>query len=431
MSSTWQAPFAPGPVVATVQLPGSKSMTNRALVLAALAEEPTLLSGALIARDADLMVTALRALGAAVERDGTSLTITPGPLHGGVEVDCGLAGTVMRFLPPVSTLAAGDVRFDGDPRARERPMAPLLTALRSLGAEVVGDSLPVTVHGRGSLRGGDVTVDASASSQFVSGLLLAAARFDRGIVLRHRGAPVPSLPHIEMTVAMVRERGITVTAATDDPADCRWEVSPAPIRGGHVAIEPDLSNAGPFLAAALVTGGEVTVPEWPSHTTQAGDRLRDIFTVMGAAVTVDSGGLTLRAPGRIDPVDLDMSGEGELLPTVAAVAAFATGPTRLRGLAHVRGHETDRLAALATELQRLGAGVAEESDALVITPRTMHAAVVECYDDHRMATFGAIVGLRVPGVALSDVATTAKTMPGFAQRWLDVVHGGANDRGQE
>lgn len=423
MSTTWPAPLAPGPVVATVGLPGSKSMTNRALVLAALADEPTVISGALIARDADLMIGALRSLGVTVERDGTRVEVTPGPLRGGVRIDCGLAGTVMRFLPPVAALADGRVEFDGDARARERPLAPLVAALRALGADVFGDALPLTVHGRGAVPGGAVTIDSSASSQFVSGLLLAAPRFQHGLALRHRGAAMPSLPHVEMTVAMLRERGVRVTSEVADTRDCRWQVSPGRLRGGSMVIEPDLSNAGPFLVAALVTAGEVTIPGWPAQTTQAGDRLRGILTAMGADLTLTAHGLTVRGPDRIAPVDLDMSGEGELLPTVAAAAAFATGPSRLRGLAHVRGHETDRLAALARELQRLGAEVTETPDGLVITPRPLRAAVVECYDDHRMATFGAIVGLQVPGVALSDVATTAKTMPGFAELWRSAVLG--------
>lgn len=422
---SWPAPTAvPAHVHGTVVIPGSKSLTNRSLVLAALAAQPTVIRGTLMARDTRLMIGGLQSMGVGVTVEDSTVTVMPQPLTGSVRVDCGLAGTVMRFLPPVAALARGDVAFDGDPRARQRPMAPLLAALRQLGVPVAGAELPIIISGRGAVSGRAATIDAATSSQFVSGLLLAGARFDDGLDLRHRGGPLPSLPHVRMTTDLLADRGVRVTADTEDATDCRWQVAPGPIAGGDVTIEPDLSNAGPFLAAAMVTGGQVRIPHWPADTTQAGDELRAIFAAMGGTAELTAAGLTLRGPDSIRALSADLSAVGELLPTVAAVAAFADGPSRLTGLAHVRGHETDRLHALATELGRLGAQVTELPDGLVITPGPMSGAVVQCYDDHRMATFAAIVGLRVPGVALSDVGTTAKTMPDFPQLWTELVRPG-------
>lgn len=427
MVEPWRAPLAAGPVHGTVRVPGSKSMTNRSLVLAALAGEPTLIRGALLARDTRLMIAGLEALGATVTLGpdpASELGVRPGPVTGGAALDCGLAGTVMRFLPAVAALADAPVAFDGDAHARLRPLAPLAGALRSLGAEVTGDALPLTV--RGPVTGTAVALDSSASSQFVSGLLLVAPALPAGLELRHRGAPLPSLPHVAMTVAMLQARGARVTADTSDPTDCRWQVAPGPLRGGEVTIEPDLSNAGPFLAAAMVTGGSVTIPDWPAvtTTTQAGDRLRAIFTQMGAKVELTPAGLTLHgpaAPAGVRGLAADLGDCGELVPTVAAVAALADSPSALTGIAHLRGHETDRIAALTTELRRLGAQVEELPDGLRITPGRLSGGTVECYADHRMATFGAIVGLRVPGVELSDVGATSKTLPDFPQLWQALV----------
>lgn len=421
MTAPWHAPVAPGPVRGKVAVPGSKSITNRALVLAALAEAPTTITGALRARDTELMTAALRRLGSQITVDEAAgrLLVEPGPLRGNVRIDCGLAGTVMRFLPPLAALADGEVGFDGDPHARRRPLGALARALRDLGANVRGDSLPLTVQG--PITGRAATLDASASSQFVSGLLLAAPAFPAGLDLRHRGPSLPSLPHVQMTVAMLRERGAILSADTADVTDCRWLVAPGPLTGGDVTIEPDLSNAGPFLAAAMVTGGEVTIPGWPSHTTQAGDQLREVFTRMGASVSLGPAGLTLTGPENVHGILADLGAAGELVPTIAAVAALAESPSRLTGIAHLRGHETDRIAALATELRRLGADASELPDGLMITPAPMSGTTVECYADHRMATFAAIIGLRVPGVTLSDVAATSKTLPDFPQLWHSLV----------
>ncbi|MFC7879200.1 3-phosphoshikimate 1-carboxyvinyltransferase [Isoptericola sp. NPDC057391] len=417
----WAAPVATGPLDATVEVPGSKSLTNRLLVLAALADGPGTLRGALRSRDADLMIGALRALGARIDEgdDPSTLRVTPGPLRGDVDVDTGLAGTVMRFLPPVAALADGPVRFDGDPEARVRPMLPVLAALGSLGVRVtspVGGTpthLPFTVHGTGRVAGGAVDVDASASSQFVSALLLAGARFERGLTLRHIGTTLPSLPHIAMTVATLRDVGVEV----DDSRDGIWQVAPGPVAARDVRVEPDLSNAAPFLAAALVGGGTVRVPGWPTETTQPGALLPDLFTRLGAEARQDGDVLTVTGTGEVHGADLDLHAAGELAPTFAVLAALADSPSRLRGIAHLRGHETDRLAALATEITRLGGRAEETRDGLVITPRPLHGGLFRTYADHRMATSAAVLGLRVPGVRVENVGTTAKTLPGFDGMW--------------
>ncbi|MDX3105145.1 3-phosphoshikimate 1-carboxyvinyltransferase [Nonomuraea angiospora] len=420
----WPAPTAASPVTATVPLPGSKSVTNRALVLAALADGPGVVRRALRSRDADLMASALRALGATLEPAGESAAgvdwhVTPGPIRGGASIDAGLAGTVMRFVPPVAALADGPVSFDGDPHARKRPMGPILDALRSLGARIDNDALPFTISG--PLAGGEVTLDASGSSQFVSGLMLTAARFEKGITIRHVGPPVPSQPHIEMTVEMLRAAGVTV----DDSESDVWRVEPGPIAARDMTVEPDLSNAAPFLAAALVTGGTVTIPTWPERTTQPGDALRGLLTAMGATVTRSPDGADLvvtgRPTGEVTGIDADLHEVGELTPTIAALAALATTPSRIRGIAHLRGHETDRLAALATEINRLGGDVEETADGLVIRPRPLHGGTFHSYDDHRMATAGAVIGLRVPGVEVENIATTAKTLPEFVRMWTDML----------
>lgn len=420
MTQSWPAPTATAPARATVDVPGSKSITNRALLLAALADEPSTVLHPLRSRDTLLMADALRALGASVA-DGPdgSWQVTPSPLRGPAEVDCGLAGTVMRFVPPAAALADGEVRFDGDPRARERPMDTVLGALRGLGADVDGDTLPFTVRGTGALPGGAITIDASASSQFVSGLLLSGARYDKGVTVHHDGRPVPSLPHIEMTVTMLRAAGVGV----EDAEPNVWRVAPGSVGGREWAVEPDLSNATPFLAAAAVTGGAVTVPGWPSVTTQAGDAIRAILGEMGCSVTLDTGGLTVRGADRLSGVDIDLHDVGELTPTVAAVAVFADGPSRLRGIAHLRGHETDRLAALEAEITGLGGAAEQTDDGLVIRPVALHGGTWHAYADHRMATAGAVIGLRVPGVEVDDIATTAKTLPDFAGMWDRMVAG--------
>ncbi|MDQ2707009.1 MAG: 3-phosphoshikimate 1-carboxyvinyltransferase [Actinomycetota bacterium] len=423
-SVRWSAPRPGRPVHGRVEIPGSKSQTSRALLLAALSGGSASVTGAPASRDATLMVDALRALGVSVRVDGTRITVDGrAGLTGAGTVDCGLAGTVMRFLPPVATLADGSVGFDGDPRARERPMGPVLDALRTLGAVIEGDALPFTVHGDGGLSGGEVILDASASSQFVSGLLLSGARYDKGVLIRHRsvtGKPLPSEPHIAMTVDMLRAAHVHV----DDAEPNSWRVWPGPVAARDWVIEPDLSNAAVFLAAAVATGGQVTVVGWPARTNQPGVAVLGVLAQFGATVTPGPEGMTVSGPAELDGVDVDLHEVGELAPTVAALAALATGPSRLRGIAHLRGHETDRLAALAAELTALGAGATETADGLAISPAALRAVPGRpwrAYADHRMATAGALLGLVVPDLGVDDITCTAKTMPDFARDWTALV----------
>ena len=425
-----------GPVTATVELPGSKSLTNRYLVLAALASGTSRLRRPLRSRDTMLMAAALRSLGASVtdlpgsDRDCDDWLIAPASLSGATSVHCGLAGTVMRFLPPVAALANGPVAFDGDAHARNRPMAPVIDALRTLGARINDDgrgTLPFTVQGSGRMPGGPVTLDASASSQFISALLLAGPRFEQGVTVRHDGKPIPSEPHIQMTVEVLRDCGVVV----DDSEANTWRVEPSQIRPLDVEVEPDLSNAAAFLAAAVVTGGTVRVPGWPQHTTQAGDAIRNIFDAMGADVLLERSGLTVTGNGQISGLDVDLHDAGELSPVVVAVAALAASPSRIRGIAHLRGHETDRLAALSAEINALGGSVQETEDGLLIKPKPLRGGLFQTYDDHRMAMAAAVIGLRVPGVVIENVETTAKTLPEFAARWTRMVDGSDGHDGHD
>jgi 3-phosphoshikimate 1-carboxyvinyltransferase len=420
-AAPWTAPTADGPVSATVRLPGSKSLTNRALVLAALSASPTRISAPLRARDTLLMAAALASLGVGVREDGQDWLIEPVKLRGG-PVDCGLAGTVMRFVPPLAALATGSSDFDGDPAARLRPMSTLIEGLRQAGV-VISDQgrgkLPFTVHGTGSLTGGRVEIDAAESSQFVSALLLAGARFDKGLELVHTGASLPSLPHIEMTVVALREAGVEIDTSTPN----RWLVSPGRIDVPDQLIEPDLSNAAPFLAAALVTGGSVTVPLWPASTTQPGALLAELLRSMGADVVLGEAGLRVTGTGTIAPLVADLHEASELTPVLAALAALAGGESVISGVAHIRGHETDRLAALASELTGLGGDVAETEDGLVIRPARLHGGPWRSYADHRMAQAGAVLGLAVAGVEIDDIATTSKTLADFPGMWQQLLSG--------
>ena len=421
----WPAPLAPQPVTAHVRLPGSKSITNRALVLAALARSPSVIRRPLLARDTTLMIDGLRSLGTTIAERDFAVFVEPGELRGPARIDVGNAGTVMRFLLPVAALASGDIAFDGDPRSHERPLGPVIDALTALGVAIDHGgrrSLPLVVHGRGAVPADGaasavVEIDASASSQFVSALLLAAPRFTGLLVVRHVGSAVPSQPHIDMTVEMVRDVGVAVDASGAN----EWRVEPASFDGFDMTVEPDLSNAAPFLAAAMVTAGTVTVEGWPARTTQAGDRLRALFTDMGARCEWTPDGLTLHAPNAIAPIDVDLHDTGELAPVLAAVCARAIGPSTLRGIAHLRLHETDRLAALARELSALGALVTELPDGLRIEPAPLHGARFHTYDDHRLATAAAVLGLVVPGVTVQHIETTTKTLPDFVTRWRTML----------
>ena len=422
----WPAPVASGPVDATITVPGSKSASNRALILAALAEGPSTLTGLLDARDTRLMAEGLRALGVEIDVIATSDTgnvdvaVQPHFLRGPASIDVGLAGTVMRFLPPVAALGHGEISFDGDEHARRRPMATVVESLKELGVEVRDRNrglLPFMVVGRGEVRGGEVTVDASKSSQFISGLLLSAPRFAAGLTVHHVGDPIPSMPHIDMTIAMLQEHGVHVFRAGPNV----WHVDPHGIAPVDRVIEPDLSNAAPFLAAAMVAGGSVTVREWPQSTTQPGDALRDLLHRMGAQVSLGPDGLTATGDCTLHGIDVDLREVGELAPCLAALAALADSPSTFTGIAHLRGHETDRLAALVTEITRLGGRAHELPDGIAIEPAPLHGSHVETYGDHRMATFGAIIGLRVPGITIENIETTAKTLPNFAELWTSLV----------
>jgi 3-phosphoshikimate 1-carboxyvinyltransferase len=428
----WKAPLASQPVIGELQIPGSKSLTNRELILAALARGTSYIRRPLHSRDSRLMVEALRNLGVTIievhgdSAFGPDWVITPSELVGSTTIDCGLAGTVMRFMPPVASIALGPTTFDGDEGARRRPMATTISSLRALGVDVADEgrgSLPFTVHGTGIVTGGALTIDASSSSQFVSGLLLSAARFERGLDLTHSGERLPSLPHIEMTIEVLRARGVEV----ESPEVGRWVVKPGSINAIDVQIEPDLSNAAPFLAAAVVTGGSVTISGWPAETTQVGNDLLEILPLFGAEVSRQGDKVTVS--GKRDTADnpvvhgitLDLTTGGELAPAIVAIAALASTPSTITGIGHIRHHETDRLAALANEINELGGKITELEDGLQIEPAQLHGGVWLSYEDHRMATSGAIIGLVVPGVEVENIGTTSKTLPEFPELWKSLV----------
>ncbi|WP_100482072.1 3-phosphoshikimate 1-carboxyvinyltransferase [Mycobacteroides abscessus] len=422
-SGLWQAPTIDGSICATITMPGSKSQTNRALVLAALAAREggtSTVSGALRSRDTDLMIRALRSLGFDIIGDGTDLTVSPGAGDDDAStVDCGLAGTVLRFLPPVAALRHAPTVFDGDEQARARPIAPLLDALRSTGVGIDGQHLPFTVTGTGQVQGGEVGVDASGSSQFVSGLLLSGAAFSAGLTAMNTADVLPSGPHVVMTVTMLREAGIAV----DDSVPGRWRIDPQPIPAHQWVIEPDLSNALAFIAPALATGGTVRITGWPRQSTQPARQIEDVVRQFAQTVSLTDTHLEVTGQSGYDGVDLDLSEVGELTPTVAALSALAESGavSTLRGIAHLRGHETDRLKALAHEINALGGRCEETQDGLRIVATDLRGGVWGSYADHRMATAGALVGLKVPGVSVDDIATTSKTLPDFPGMWADMI----------
>ena len=417
------------PVDINVVIPGSKSVTNRALILAAQAKSPSTLRRPLVSRDSELMVAGLKALGIGIVEttalvDGNEelqWIVTPAPMRGGVRVDVGNAGTVMRFLPPLAALATGEVIFDGDPRSYERPLGPVIKALEELGVSIDHEdrySLPLKLNGTGKIDGGEITIDASESSQFLSALLLVAPSFTKGITVNHKGGLLPSMPHIEMTVDMLRQFGATVEV---DSVAQTWSVKPGALHGLDLVIEPDLSNAAPFLSIAMVCGGRVAIADWPIKTTQPGDQLRTIFADMGAQFSFGDNGLTIIGTGKIHGIDVDLHDVGELTPSIAALAALADSPSHLRGIGHLRKHETDRLAALTREINALGGKVTEEETALHITPAPLHAGVFHTYDDHRLATAGAVLGLVVEGIEVENIATTRKTLPDFPGLWSSLL----------
>jgi len=413
---TWLAPVGTRPIDAEVRVPGSKSATARALVLSGLADGPGSIQGGLRARDTDLMIAGLRALGAGIDdHDPTRWEIHPlSTFPDQARIDCGLAGTVMRFLPPVAALGFGHIEFAGDPAASARPMEPLAQALTQLGVQVEGIHLPLSVTG--PVRGREAAIDSSGSSQFISALLLAGPRFPHGVRITHRGGPLPSLPHIEMTIAALGARGVEV-----GQDGSTWEVAPHRIDPLDEVIEPDLTTAAVFLASALVTGGRVTIPGWPPTTTQPGVRILEILAEMGGRVDHGDSSVTVSGTGQISGVDIDLHDTSELVPVVAGLAALADGDTVIRGVGHIRGHETDRLAALSAQITALGGDCRAILDGLVIHPCDMTGGVFQTYADHRMAHAGALIGLRVGGVLLSDVECTSKTMPDFPSTWKTMV----------
>ena len=430
--SNWSAPFRSGltaaskPISAIVTIPGSKSATNRALILAALATTPSRIRKPLSSRDTDLMVEGLQSLGCKIEQiktdQGFDYQVIPGKLTGPTQIDVGNAGTVMRFLPPIAALATGLIHFDGDERSHQRPIGPVLSALEQLGVSVEHNNkykLPITINGAGKIKGGTVEIDASASSQFVSALLLVAPATQEGITIKNIGSSLPSAPHIEMTIQMLEKFGATVQRTTSS-----WSVKPCQLIGQDLVIEPDLSNAAPFMAAAMICGGSVQVSDWPLSTTQPGDQLRSIFTKMGAKVELNASGLTITGSGKIDGIDIDLGDVGELTPSIAAVASLATTPSALRGISHLRLHETDRLSALANEINNLGGSVIEGPGDLIIKPGKMNASqIFRSYEDHRMATAGAIIGLAVEGVIVENIETTRKTLSDFPGMWQGMLDG--------
>jgi 3-phosphoshikimate 1-carboxyvinyltransferase len=418
----WPAPTSQGPLAATISLAGSKSVTNRALVLAALAQAPSTLYKPLYSRDSELMIGALRALGLGVDQQPESISISPRPMKGPASIDVGNAGTVMRFLPPLAALAEGEISFDGDPRSHERPLKPVIQALEELGIAVDHGgryALPLIIHGTGEIAGGEISIDASQSSQFLSSLLLVAPRMKNGLTIHHVGKSLPSMPHIDMTIAMLKERGVKV----ERPRENTWRVGAGSVQEMRTLIEPDLSNAAPFLGAAMIAGGSVTIKDWPKSTTQPGDQLREIFSTMGAEFSKKRGNtsqaedLTITGTGSIHGIDIDLHDVGELTPSIATVALFANSPSHLRGIGHLRLHETDRLEALAREFNNLGGNVIAHEDSLEIFPSPLHGGTFHTYEDHRLATAAAMIGLKVPNIVVENIETTSKTFPDFPGLW--------------
>ena len=417
----WSAPSAKRPIHSTVSIPGSKSATNRAFVLAALGDSTSKIHKPLLARDTELMLQALEKLGCTITRTNELIEITPMKrVHQDLAIDVGLAGTVMRFVPPLAALTAGVVHFDGDQRARNRPMKTLIDSLKALKISVDDESsgsLPFSIVSDGNVQGGEITLDASESSQFISALLLAGAKFSNGLTIKHVGNKLPSLPHIEMTIDMLNQVGVKVSSIERNS----WIINPTIIKSKDWLIEPDLSNAGPFIAAAMVTKGEVTIKDWPQNTTQAGNVWIEILTKMGAQVSLTEKGLTVSQSGDIKGIEFDLSDVGELTPVLVSIAVLANSNSSLTGIAHLRGHETDRLAALVENIKSIGGDAEETTDGLIIRPRKLHGGLWKSFDDHRMATAGAVIGLVVEGILVDDIKTTSKTLPDFENMWTSLV----------
>lgn len=443
MTIDWPAPTPVASLNAEVILPGSKSQTSRALVIGTIAQRPTIIHGALASRDSYLASQAMEQFGARFEYSDTSNDVTvhpPTELHGGGTIDCGLAGTVMRFAPALAAFANGKTQFIGDEAAQKRPLAPLMDALISLGAKVKyqGEKgyLPLRIRGRATrptsafeeLGHGewdapataDVAVDTTSSSQYLSALLLASPLFPVPTVLRAEGR-IPSWPYVQMSIDMLAEQGVNINRTSSSS----WLTEPVRPVGNPINIEPDLSNAGAFLAAGLLSGGNVTVRDWPRNTDQVGKYWLDLLPRFGATVVLSRLGLTVHAPKDLKwpGLEFDLAPCGELAPTVAALCLFATSPSTIIGIGHLRGHETDRLSALEQQIKKLGAGAKILRDGIRIIPGPMSPTLINTYNDHRMATFAALVGLRVPGCIVENVETTAKTLPEFPERWNAMLSG--------
>ncbi len=431
--SVYRCPQAHGPLDATVELPGSKSLTNRALVAAALADGVSILSNVLIADDTLLMIEALRQLGIAVTVDeracATEVTGCRGHLpESSANLYCGNSGTTIRFLTAMTALGQGRYELDGVARMRRRPIGGLGSALQTLGAgiEYLGEEgfPPLVVHAQG-LRGGQVAFETPESSQWVSALLLAAP-YARGDVFVEVQGDLPSRPFVAMTTAMMERFGVEVIQDARETLRLIVE-APQCYTAAHLAIEPDATNATYFLAAAAVAGGRVTVRGLTADSLQGDIRFVEILEKMGCRATWGPRDLSVEGPAAtqcLRGVDVDLNAMPDTVPTLAALAIFADSPTTIRNVANLRVKETDRLRALKTELSKLGADVDELPDGLVIRPPPqLTPAAIDTYDDHRMAMSFALVGLRCPGLVINDPQCCAKTFPDFFPRFEALVTG--------
>ena len=418
----WHAPTINGAINSTLEIPGSKSATNRAFVLAALGNKNSIITNPLFARDTNLMLEALEKLGCNVVKKSNSVEISPMKKdHSEISIDVGLAGTVMRFVPPLAALSSGTSHFDGDERARNRPMKTLIESLKKLNVKVIDNhqgKLPFSIISDGQITGGEIEIDASESSQFISALMLVGAKFNNGLTIKHVGQNLPSLPHIEMTIEMLKEVGVK----TNQINATTWRIDNQTINSRNWVVEPDLSNAGPFLAAAMVTKGEIKINDWPLQTTQAGNSWIEILSLMGANIQLNSKQLILKNDSEIKGINYNLNDVGELTPVLVAISLFANSKSEFTGISHLRGHETDRLAALVENITAIGGDAKETEDGLIINPKQLHGGVWKAFDDHRMATAGAVIGLKVKDIYVDDIATTSKTLPNFEEMWNKMVN---------
>ena len=418
----WHAPTINGAINSTLEIPGSKSATNRAFVLAALGNKNSVITNPLFARDTNLMLEALEKLGCNVVKKLNSVEISPMKKdHSEISIDVGLAGTVMRFVPPLAALSSGTSHFDGDERARNRPMKTLIESLKKLNVKVIDNyqgKLPFSINSDGQITGGEIEIDASESSQFISALMLVGAKFKNGLTIKHVGQNLPSLPHIEMTIEMLKEVGVK----TNQINATTWRIENQKINSKNWVIEPDLSNAGPFLAAAMVTKGEIKIKDWPLQTTQAGNSWIEILSMMGANIQLNSKQLILKNESDIKGINYNLNDVGELTPVLVAISLFANSKSEFTGISHLRGHETNRLAALVENITAIGGDATETEDGLIINPKQLHGGVWKSFDDHRMATAGAVIGLKVKDIYVDDIATTSKTLPNFEDMWNKMVN---------